>query len=292
MNILNQRTIFLFFFFFCFIPLGKSQTFEIYKSDTINKTDAQNKKQGKWIQFFTDNASKIEKVGIYENNRKTGIWKTYYSNGNLKSEITYENNQPDGYAKIYYENGKTSEEGIWKGTKWVGSYNFYFENGQKAYEWSFNENGKRTGIQKYFYESGKLLIKGDWNDGKENGVITEYYENGSVKSEKEFASGQMNSGTSKFYAEKKVTVEDIPDDTNATVTKNQVETNITENTSQTFDGNGFHKLYNAFKKIDREGEFKDGQLLTGKRYYYNSEGVLIKTAVYKNGALIEIIKGN
>jgi len=291
MDILNHRIVFFIIFYFCLIPIGRSQTFEIYKSDTINKTDALNKKQGNWIHFFSDNSSKIEKIGVYENNRKTGIWKTYYSSGSLKSEITYVNNQPDGYAKIFYENGKISEEGTWKGTKWVGNYNFYHENGQKAYEWSFNENGKRSGVQKYFYENGKLLIKGEWNDGKENGVITEYYENGSIKAEKQFASGQMNAGSSKFYAEKKVTIEDIPDDTNATVTKTQVETN-NENTSQTFDGNGFHKLFNAFKKVDREGEFRNGQLLNGKRYYYNSEGVLIKTTIYKGGAVIETIKGS
>jgi len=292
MDMINLRLIIITLFYLGMFPFGSvSQSFEIYQNDTINRTDANNKKQGNWIYFFKNDKTQIEKEGVYENNRKTGIWKTYYLNGNLKSEITYLNNTPNGPAKIYYENGKLSEEGIWKGTKWVGGYNFYHENGNKAYEWSFNEDGKRTGEQKYFYEDGKLRIKGDWIDGKENGVITEYYADGNVKSEKHFAEGQFNAGPSKFYAEKKVSVDDIPDDTNATTGKKHIETNDnTENAYQAFDGNGFHKLYNAFRKIDREGEFRNGKLMTGKRYYYNSEGELIKTMVYKNGQVIEIIK--
>lgn len=269
---------------------GYSQSFKIYQNDTINRIGEDKKKFGNWIYFFKNNPEMIEKEGVFESNRKTGVWKTYYENGKLKSEITYKNNRPNGYAKIYYENGNISEEGIWKGTKWVGDYKFYHENGKKAYEWKFNESGKRTGEQKYFYEDGSLRIKGDWIDGKENGVITEYYENGNVKSEKHFAAGEFNESSSKFFAEKKVSVEDIPDDTNATISKKHIEETNQENTYKAFDGNGYHKLFNAYKKVDREGEFKNGKLIDGKRYYYNADGILIKTIVYKDGRVEEVIR--
>jgi antitoxin component YwqK of YwqJK toxin-antitoxin module len=284
-----QRISILFVIYFCLQFAGEGQTFELYKSDTINRIGADGKKYGRWISFFGNNKQKIEKDGVYDNNRKTGIWKCYYENGNLKSEINYVNNKADGYAKIYYENGKISEEGIWKGTKWVGKYLFYHENGNKAYEWSFNEEGKRTGEQKYYHENGKLMIKGDWEDGKENGVITEYDSGGNLKSEKVFASGTIDEKTSKFYAAKKVSVDEIPDDTNATVSKN-TDTNNSQASYETFSGNGTFKLYNAFKKIDREGEFRSGKLINGKKYYYNSEGKLIKTEVYTNGKVTEILK--
>jgi len=270
------------------------QTFEIYKSDTINKLTADNKKVGRWISFYEKATNKIEQEGFYENNRKTGVWKQYYANGRLKSEITYLNNKPDGYAKLYYENGKVSEEGIWKGTKWVGEYKYYHENGNKAYEWSFNEEGKRTGVQKYYHENGKLYIQGDWVEGKENGKIVEYDSNGNLKSEKIFTAGAFDVNSSKFYAPKKVTVEDIPDDTNATISNNKVENNQNQNQNvyEAFSGNGTFKLYNALKKVDREGEFRNGKLVNGKKHYYNPEGVLLKTEVYVNGRVTEIIKPN
>ncbi len=287
MNIWSVRQI-LIILFLSFQAVVWAQSKLNVDWDTINRVDENNRKYGYWIYFFDGDSSRIEKEGKYLNNRKTGVWKTYYPSGVLKSEITYVNNRPNGYARIYYKNGKLSEEGVWKGTKWVGKYNYYYENGNKAYEWSFNENGKRTGKQKYYYESGKLRIEGEWQDGKENGVIKEYYEEGGLKSEKIFADGSFNPNSSKFYAEKKVTVEDIPDDTNATVSKEHLNEKKTE--YQAFTGNGYHKLYNAHKKIDREGEFVDGRLIKGKRYYYTSEGKLIKTVIYENGRVVKTIR--
>ena len=257
--------------------------------DTINRVDENNRKYGYWIYFFDGDSSRIEKEGMYINNRKNGVWKTYYPNGVLKSEITYVNNRPNGYARIYYKNGKLSEEGYWKGTKWVGQYNYYYENGNKAYEWTFNEQGKRSGKQKYYYESGKLRIEGEWQDGKENGVIKEYFEDGSIKSEKLFADGSFNAGSSKFYAQKKVTVEDIPDDTNATVSHKHT-TGAEQTSYELFNGNGYHKFYNAHKQVVREGEFRNGRLINGKRYYYTSEGKLIKTVIYENGRIVKTIR--
>ncbi|MBN1252973.1 MAG: toxin-antitoxin system YwqK family antitoxin [Bacteroidales bacterium] len=289
MNKALFKYILLIFISLNFLLVANSQGV-INNSDTINRLDANKNKYGWWIYLYTNETKKIEKEGNFVNNKKHGIWKSYYLNGNLKSEITYINNRPNGYAKIYYETGKLSEEGIWQGTKWVGKYNFYHENGEKAYEWSFNEKGKRSGIQKYYYPSGKLRIEGDWREGKENGVIKEYDEKGSLKSEKFFAAGQFNEKSSKFYAEKKVSVDEIPDDTNATISKEHIDNENNENSYEVFDGNGNHKLYNAFKKIDREGEFRNGKLIDGKRYYYNSDGLLIKTVIYKNGRITEVIK--
>jgi len=289
MDFINRKILFVLLFYMCMAQYVHGQKYEIYKLDTINKTDAQNRKQGRWIYFF-ENTRHIEKEGIFENNSKIGIWKTWYQNGNLKTEINYVNNQPNGHARIYYENGKISEEGNWKNTVWIGGYTYYHSNGQKAYEWNFTENGKRTGIQKYYYENGNLYIKGEWNDGKESGTITEYNQDGSIKAEKQFVAGQFDANTSKFYTAKKVVVEEIPVDTNVNIHKDQVETNNTDNNFQTFNGNGYHKLFNAFKKVDREGEFKNGQLIDGKRYYYDAEGNLIKTVIYENGLMTETIK--
>jgi antitoxin component YwqK of YwqJK toxin-antitoxin module len=267
-----------------------SQSFEIYKSDTINRLSVDEKKHGLWISFFDTEKKMIESIGQYDANRKTGVWKTYYPNGNLKSEITYVNNRPDGYAKLYYENGKVSEEGIWKVNKWVGQYLYYHPNGNKAYDWQFNENGKRTGEQKYYHANGQLQIKGDWLEGKENGVITEWDSNGNLKSEKMFAEGTINVQESKFTAEKKVSVSDIPDETNATSSKTKTEVNEQQETQLMFSGNGTFKLYNSFKKVSREGEFVNGRLINGKRYYYNPDGTLQKTEVYVNGRVSEVIK--
>jgi len=266
------------------------QTFDIYKSDTINRTSVDGKKTGHWIVFFENSNQVIEKEGYFSDNRKTGIWKEYYLNGNPKSEITYVDDFADGYARLFYENGKICEEGNWKGTKWVGKYLYYYENGNKQYEWSFNDGGKREGEQKYYHENGKLRIRGEWADGKENGIISEYDASGNLKSEKAFASGSIDEKTSKFYAVKKISVDEIPDITNATSGKDTTDNITSKNSFDTFTGTGKFRLYNAYNKLDREGEFNEGKLINGKKYYYTSDGKLIKTEIYTNGKVSDVIR--
>ncbi|MFH2144104.1 MAG: toxin-antitoxin system YwqK family antitoxin [Bacteroidota bacterium] len=255
--------------------------------DSLNIVDDQERKQGYWIIYDASNSFKLEE-GKFLDNRKTGLWKVYYPEGKIKSEIPYINGKPDGYAKIYYENGNLSEEGIWKGTKWVGEYKYYHPNGNTAYLWQYNETGKRTGEQKYFHENGKVMIEGNWDNGKEKGVIKEYYDDGTLKAEKSFIDGKMDSTNVKIYNK------------TGTVETNNVENNnhiIINNQNPddpvgVFKGTGDHKTYNLIngeKKIDREGYWENGVLINGKRHAYDSTGKLIKTTVYQNGKITDIL---
>ncbi len=257
-----------------------SQKFKLYNGDTINYIDFNNQKQGLWLIFNkTDKTIKVEE-GKYVNNKKEGIWKKYYPGGKIKHEITYISNKPNGNAKFYYENGNISEEGIWKGNKWIGNYKFYHDNGKPSYEWTYSEKGKRTGTQKYYHKNGNLMIEGEWTEGKEIGIIKEYYEDGTIKSKKDFKDGKFDVASAKFYNK------DLSPKDTVIVKEHIVNDKVSVGV---FDGNGFHKTYNKQKKLQREGEFKNGKLIDGKRYYYNSEGKLIKTSIYRYGKVVDVI---
>lgn len=99
------------------------------QADTLNQIDADGKKTGYWIYYGADkknsvfsDTSKIEE-GKYELGKKTGLWKTYHSNGKIKSEIEYFENRPKGQFNTYYENGLIEEEGNWVGTNYYGKFN-------------------------------------------------------------------------------------------------------------------------------------------------------------------------
>lgn len=288
-------------FYICFLLLfhfTSAQSYEIYKgkelivnkikikpNDTINRSDAKGVKYGVWIVYTK--TGQLDSDGVYQDGKREGVWRKYYSDGVLKSEITYVANQPNGYAKLYYESGKLSEEGIWKGDKWVGSYKFYHENGKPCYEWNYNQNGERTGEQKYFHENGNLKIVGNWINGKENGTIKEYHEDGTLKAEKTFAEGKMDVTTVKEYPKKEnntITENNTVNNGNKDTTVIIHNTNNTNNEVGVFNGNGFHKTYNTkFKKIEREGYFVNGKLVTGKHYIYDEEGNLVRLLEYKDG---------
>lgn len=253
------------------------------QKDTINQTDTDGKPHGYWIIY--ENNIKLEE-GYFEHGIKIGLWKEYYPTGKLKSEITYQAGKPNGYAKLYYENGHISEEGIWEENKWIGDYKYYHLNGNIAYEWKYNESGKRTGIQKYYHENGKLMIEGEWKDGKENGTIKEFDKEGKLIAEKTFNNGQLDTASVKIYK---------PANNNSNSQQKQKEVKVIQEVKPQnteigiFDGNGFYRTYHKDGKIDREGEWKNGRLMDGKKYFYDETGKIIKTSIYKNGSVINII---
>ena len=263
-------------------------------STSTNIIDGNNLKQGHWIYYndvkklpdYRPN-QKVEE-GDYIDNRKNGNWIAYYSNDKVKHELTYQNNRPNGYAIFYHKNGNKSEEGIWKNNKWVGEYKYYYENGQIAYDWNYNESGKREGEQKYYHENGQLMIEGSWVGGKETGVITEYYANGDVKSKKQFNNGAFSAEQSKNF--NRVNPKYDPSKENK---YNNQEIKIQEKKdpvkATVFDGNGYHELKDRVGRPIRKGTFKDGFLIDGEVYQYDSAGKLIKTTKYSNGKVSEII---
>ena len=282
----------LFHIILFFALAGFAQTFEMYEGDTINKRDAENKRQGIWIKF--DAQKRVVEKGQYVNNKKEGLWYGYYPSGKMKHEITYDKNRPDGPAKFYYEDGKISEQGIWKVNKWVGDYQYYHTNGNLAYDWKYNESGKRTGEQKYYYDDGSLMIKGDWTDGKKEGTLREFYPDGSVKSEIDFADGKINVASVKEYeiAQKPAPKVMAP----GTQPKKTTTSTTTTSSGSSDSGNigvftqtGYYKTFNEFKKLDREGDFVNGKLMNGKRYFYDDNGNLTRTLIYKDGKISETI---
>src|SRR5690606_1258635 len=50
-----------------------------------------------------------------------------------------------------------------------------------------------------------------------------------------------------------------------------------------FDGNGYHKMYNKNKQLSKVGNFKNYRLMEGEFYKYDENGILIVIEKYKAG---------
>lgn len=279
-----MRTCSIIIFLIVFALAGNAQNYETYKGDTINYTDQQGRKQGKWI-IFSSQQTRIIEQGFYKDNRKHGVWKKYYSNGNLQSEITYKKGAPRGTTKIYYRNGNLSEKGYWVGDHWKGEYRFYHKNGNPAYIWHYNDKGQRTGTQKYFYADGTLKVKGKWKDGEKNGVIKKYYDNGDMKAQIVYNEGSVEEGTRKEYR-KSAPHREKSADNDKTSTKKQKDED--ENVG-VFKGTGQNQIYNENKQLIEEGMYREGKLYNGKKYRYNNEGKKVQTIIIENGRVKDII---
>ena len=282
-----KKLLLILLFITCKIGFAQSSN-----KDSINYTDPEGKKQGKWVILnlikhlpgYRDD-QKVEE-GKYADSKKTGIWTEWFANGNMKNKLTFENNRPNGYAIMYHENGKISEEGLWKNSRWVGEYKMYYENGTPMQEFKFNPSGKREGAQKYYYENGQTMIEGDWQNGKESGVLKEYYENGDIKSEKAFNDGTLDEANTKNYEPKKPIPAASPEPVEAKATPPIVPSADEKPNIKPFDGEGEHKLYNKNKQLAKDGTFHKSRLIDGKCYIYNGDGILQRIAVYRGGTYI------
>lgn len=255
--------------------------------DTLNRVDATGKKQGYWR--ITANPTKypgyktgqLIEEGAYANNRRMGVWKRYWPNGKVKSEIRYKMGQPRGEYKTYYPNGKVEENGSWDLDRNVGAYKRYHTNGKLAQEFVFNPYGIRDGKQKYFHENGQLAVEVEINQGKEDGTLKRYYANGDLHQVAEFNGGVINSANSRYLKP----VKRVEASKTATDAKPAPVVSATEKTNEAirFKTNGYNTLYDKELRISQSGEFRNGRLFNGKRYRYDQKGELAKIEIYVEG---------
>ena len=252
--------------------------------DPVNQKDDQGRKQGDWVYYGKDvndpNYDPDDKVeeGPYKDDRKHGTWKTYYPGNKLKSEIEYKYNRPNGAYTKYYENGNTSESGTWKGNKYTGEFKKYHENGQLSQEKTFNQAGKTEGTVRYIYPNGKTEFEFSTNNGVETGKATRYYPNGDVKEELNYSGGKVTSSEPKERVNPPAQVEEKP---TKAAPKEQGSVNDADKGKDLTDE--YKKTYNENGDLLMDGLFKGGKLYDGKWYKYDSNGLLYKIEIYKEG---------
>lgn len=266
-------------------------------SGEYNNVDENGLKQGYWIikgymqpalEYPAD--ATIEE-GLYEDNQKEGLWKRYYANGHLRSEITYVSNKPYGPYAVYYKNGQLEEKGTWHRNKNVDNFERYHENGEPQQKFFFADNGKRNGVQQYFHDNGQLELEINIVNGKESGKMTRYYPDGKIKETKVLKDGILESGSIKKHQHTRFKSQPEPEAVKPpTVEERKKEGEVQEkeatNSASNFRPNGYNTMYNKARQVTQIGEFKNGRLWNGRWNRYNSDGILIRIEIYKNGKYI------
>jgi len=126
-----------------------------------------------------------DKLNQYKADKKVGIWKTYYENGQLKSEGSYVSGQKDGLHKEYENNGILLLEGFYTNGKANGLMKWYHERGHLAGEGNMVD-GIRVGKWKIcdIQENG-FCIDANFKNGKRDGIWKIYHEHAKDKLWKE-----------------------------------------------------------------------------------------------------------
>lgn len=265
---------------FCFLFAGS-----VFSQNAL---DENGKKTGPWVitgnmskQKGYDDTAKVEE-GEYQRSRKVGVWKKYWPNGKLKSEIFYKSGRPTGDYKSYFENGNLEEKGTMSGGSLVGEFELYYEDGTPKQKKTFNEVGETEGAVTYWFPNGQKELEFETVNGKETGKAVWYFENGDKKKEKTFTDGVASAPIE--YTRKNPPY----NDPNPPVVQKGPKASGEENEaqggkkgSQIVDG--YHKTYDNDGNILMDGDFAGGRLSDGRHYIYDEFGLLDHIEVYKEG---------
>ncbi len=109
-----------------------------------------------------------------KDNRPHGIWRDYYTNGQLWFEIEYDNGVPVGDYKSYYFDGTPQIQTHFTNGFFDGKYTEWYENGNKKKEGWMNLHSQDS-TWKYWNKNGFLTEEKTYKNKRLNGWEYKYY---------------------------------------------------------------------------------------------------------------------
>lgn len=111
-------------------------------------------RHGAWV-FFDELENRICEEQ-YNNGEKTGVWKTYYIDGNINEEVSYAKDKKNGPWIQYFTDGVVKVQGNYVNGLLEGEIQYYHPNGAVRIVGSYIHNFKE-GNWKFFDEEGALV---------------------------------------------------------------------------------------------------------------------------------------
>ncbi|HVU95910.1 MAG TPA: hypothetical protein VHE34_11830 [Puia sp.] len=86
------------------------------KGDTLNCVDQNDKKQGRWVIHVDELRGEpgYEEEGVFKNNRKEGLWRTYTLGGDISGVEFYKWGLKEGVCQYFGMNGTLLREESWR----------------------------------------------------------------------------------------------------------------------------------------------------------------------------------
>ena len=127
-------------------------SYQIFEGDTINILDKDSLKQG--------------------------VWKEYWINGDLRSEVIYKNNLKQGHEIKWYDYPDCVEqEGYYKDGKLNGPSIFYSRKCRKDFFETYKD-GVKDGLEISYHSNGHIKAEGNYKKGKLEGYYKVYDKKG------------------------------------------------------------------------------------------------------------------
>lgn len=146
---------------------------------------------------FYSNGQKSS-YGYFINNLKSGVFKTWFENGQLSAIWETEKGKSIGKAKCFREDGTLEREAIAYGEAFKGYFKFYYEDEKLESEGETLNDSTKIGKWIEYYKNGKPEYIWNYELGKRNGISSTYYENGNLESILVFDNDSLKTTKVKF----------------------------------------------------------------------------------------------
>lgn len=159
-------------------------------------------KTGLW-RWYAPDGGPLTTEGMYQANRRIGLWKHYDDSGRLYMTLEYKLEPFDPFLTMlhsdygnengpfyrYYPDGQTEMEGRYLAGKEQGPVKAYHRNGKLMMTGQY-EQGAKTGTFRYYRDSGTLRREENYSEGLLHGPYRNYHSDGSLHSETFYEKGK------------------------------------------------------------------------------------------------------
>jgi len=183
---------FLLFFYLLILAI-----FTGYGQDTINRLDANGKKQGYWCK--KDKSGKKIYEGRFADNIPYGEFKYYYPEGSLKAISVISGKGTYAHATTYFRNGKKNAEGNYLNEKRDSTWRFYSEVDATLVSEEFYKEGKKEGKSINYYPGEGKAEMITWKNGIKEGPWETYFPDGKLKLKCAYRNDQKNGPLQAFF---------------------------------------------------------------------------------------------
>ncbi len=166
-----------------------------YYKNNSNKSETTYKNgmvQGKSRIWYDNGTPQWEGNKVGDNIDGTAT--AWYKDGQKSMELEFSNGVPVGKHVRWYADGKMDSEKTYENGVERRNVHWY-SNGNKAWDMSFDKNGRSDGEQFVWYENGRLKAHERYKQGKCDGECAYWIEDGTIVARGTYVDGSPWNGT-------------------------------------------------------------------------------------------------
>jgi len=164
----------------------------------INKIDAQGERTGVWKKYYPNKQLRYE--GEFKNGKEIGVFK-FYAMSSSKHPLVLKTYNPDlkeVKVQFFTKNGIIESEGMMLDKKRIGLWTYYHSDGKTIMIEENYDNGQLSGVYTLYYKNTQITKTEHYKNGKLHGNSKQYTTTGILTEDINYVDGYLQ-GNAVYY---------------------------------------------------------------------------------------------